>query len=110
MAHTPGPWRYEKSKCAILAGEDKVEDGLVVEPATSIVDLYGAMGGEDTDADARLMAAAPELLDALRMALRAPVCPFCGADNTRVKEGRWRGGRCINKECAGVKFLKKIEG
>jgi len=66
MVHTSGPWRYDKKRCAILAGEDKEEDGFVVEPATKVVDLYGVMGGDDTDADARLIAAAPDLLAALR--------------------------------------------
>lgn len=105
MSHTPGPWRYDEKRCAILVGEDKEENGFVVEPATKVLDLYGAMGGDDTDADARLITAAPELLEALNKALGAPHCPFCGANNVGF-EGRG----CINKDCAGVRLARKIEG
>jgi hypothetical protein len=67
MAHTPGPWRYDKFHCTILSGEDKEnEDGELVKLATRVVDCYGALGGDDTDADVRLIVAAPELLAALK--------------------------------------------
>ncbi len=49
--HTPGPWSYE--------------GGMIKGPGTTIVDLHGAMGGDDTEADARLIAAAPDLLATL---------------------------------------------
>lgn len=109
MVHTPGPWRYEKNKPAILTGEDKVENGFVVEPATSIVNLYGAMGGDDTDADALLMASAPDLLAALKDVLGVDddrdhseeidedgdgVCRFCG----RVTKAQ-----CTSDDCPGNK-------
>ena len=70
MVHTPGSWRYDKERCGIFAGESKEdEDGLEVGNEVRIVDLYGAMGGEDTDADARLIASAPDLLGGCQAAL-----------------------------------------
>ncbi len=68
--HTPGPWEYLPKQCAIVSkaewfvepDEENGEDGI----RTCIVDLMGAMSGNDTGADAQLMAAAPELLEALK--------------------------------------------
>lgn len=54
---TPGPWNYKDTE--IISTHEK--RGRPV----SVVDLFGAMGGEDSDADAYLMAAAPELYEAL---------------------------------------------
>lgn len=60
--HTPGPWLYKNS--AIIAPDVPAWDDPEAPP-TTIVDLRGTMGGIDTRADANVMAAAPELLDAL---------------------------------------------
>ena len=57
---TPGPWKYDRGECAIISQAD----GLPLN-AVYIVSLLGAMGGRDTDADARLIAAAPRLYHAL---------------------------------------------
>ena len=54
---TPGPWNYKGSE--IISTHEK--RGRPV----SVVDLFGAMGGEDSDADAHLIAAAPDLYEAL---------------------------------------------
>jgi hypothetical protein len=59
--HTPGPWRYDDERCAIVA--DHATDQFGDTPV-SVVSLYGAMGGDDTKADTALIAAAPELLEA----------------------------------------------
>lgn len=68
--HTPGPWKYNKERSAIVS-----ETAWLVEPSEEldtqgipldVLSLYGAMGGEDTQADARLIAAAPDMLAILK--------------------------------------------
>lgn len=78
--HTPGPWEvYHNGKCV------GAEDGHIL---TTEVEGNGA---EEAKANARLIAAAPDLLEALRMAqenfapppdphcncLKAPPCNDC---------------------------------
>ena len=53
--HTPGPWIVDGSRIAAPDG-------------TTVINCLGAMGGHDTQADARLIAAAPDLLAALEAA------------------------------------------
>ena len=53
VGHTPGPWTLIDCK-------------IVGQNGCTVVSLWGAMNGEDTDADCRLIAAAPDLLEALR--------------------------------------------
>jgi len=55
--YTPGPWWYDPEEPAIRFWKDG-EVGIVVN-------LQGAMGGDDTEADARLMTESPELLESL---------------------------------------------
>jgi len=113
--HTPGPWRYDEKRCGIFAGEKKEDDGLEVGNEVRIVDLYGAMGGDDTDADALLMASAPDLLAALKDVLGVDddrdhseeidedgdgVCRFCG----RVTKAQ-----CTSDDCPGNKARLAIE-
>ena len=53
MNHTPGPWRIHDTKIIAV-------DGSI------IIDCMGAMGGSgNTRRDKQLLAAAPDLLDAL---------------------------------------------
>lgn len=70
--HTPGPWRYDPKRPAIVADvappwwepvEGFEEDAPTI---TEVAYLRGALGGYDPRADAQLMAAAPDLLEALR--------------------------------------------
>lgn len=56
--YTPGPWRIHATD-------------IVGANAAVVVDCLGAMGGDDTDADKRLIAAAPELLAACQSLMRA---------------------------------------
>ena len=55
--HTPGPWRIEKDGSAENNNEVNVVNG-----ADGTMIVYG----QANDADARLIAAAPDLLDALQ--------------------------------------------
>ena len=63
--HSPGPWRFDDKCYAIYRGDD-----WPCVASFSDADL-------PTTADARLMAAAPELLEALELMLRAYGCR-CG--------------------------------
>lgn len=68
--HTPGPWTYEAGPI----GEPDVEDPafLIVEPsdeAEVVGAIYAPIRNNATEANARLIAAAPELLAALEDAL-----------------------------------------
>jgi hypothetical protein len=58
MASTPGPWR-------LVAPPGESSRVMGADGYTTVVDLLGAMGGEDSAADARLIAAAPELAGVL---------------------------------------------
>ena len=60
MAHTPGPWTYEKGLgCKTISGQDY--------DIADTVGLDNERGGED-EANARLIAAAPDLMKALERA------------------------------------------
>lgn len=58
--HTPGPWEIEGTKIVSYArlGKDDAPE--------TVIDCRGAMSGENVQADKRLIAAAPELLKALK--------------------------------------------
>jgi hypothetical protein len=58
--HTPGPWRTDDHYHGAILG-----DGNQVAMAT----MNGCLPAETRDANARLIAAAPELLEALQQAL-----------------------------------------
>ena len=60
MPHTPGPWKMDRDR-AIL-GQGHGTRGL----HGAIADVYSWVGTEEADANARLIAAAPELLEALK--------------------------------------------
>ena len=65
MAHTPGPWAVRNHEIISTTERPEWADEDYPDERTCIVSLLGAMGGEDTVADARLMAAAPKMLRAL---------------------------------------------
>lgn len=68
MSHTPGPWYYDRKRARILAQRPEPGGEDLRHPPEPIVvaNLYSAMSGDDTEADARLMAAAPALLKAAK--------------------------------------------
>jgi hypothetical protein len=82
--HTPGPWGFDpdnwgqsfKAGWGILALD---EDGCALRPAYIHVERNGYDHHEEAEANARLIAAAPELLEALKAKLAARV------HNERVK-------------------------
>lgn len=71
FAHTPGPWSFDTSDRTIL-GEDR-------SLAITTVDCFDRGGnkgfffGQESEANARLIAAAPTMLDALHAAEEALV-------------------------------------
>ena len=64
--HTPGPWRVAPRSDYPEHADINVDAGT-----RGYVALCGKAGDEEAEANARLIAAAPELLDALRETLRA---------------------------------------
>lgn len=62
--HTPGPWRYERSNPSPTTGEH-----LIAGAKPGYLAEVRDCGSGDVQANARLIAAAPELLDALFTAL-----------------------------------------
>jgi hypothetical protein len=87
--HTPGPWRFDEH------GDDRiVGDRLCVALITLGVD-DGAMRGPIFRANANLIAAAPELLEALK-GLRALIIGECGASTYECIDGE-RADAAIRK-------------
>ena len=70
-AHTPGPWEVENSKDEHNGVEFPQGYNIVSEDGQYIVGDAGILEGEIDEANARLIAAAPELLEALRFVLTA---------------------------------------
>jgi hypothetical protein len=72
--HTPGPWT--------VGGPNGYLNQIQIEPAIGAV--YGA--GEELKANARLIAAAPELLQVLRAFME---CNRADPNRNRATEGVW---------------------
>jgi hypothetical protein len=99
--HTPGPWKLEASTNPF--------EGYMIYGANNkpIGSTFLADGDELTpgdEASAALLAAAPDLLEVLRHALWADICPCCGRDNTGLSQ------RCTSDDCPGVQAIAKAEG
>ncbi len=79
--HTPGPWTVFDA-----AKEDGISDFYGIDaPNGDAVVLYDREGGIESEADARLIAAAPDLLEALQQLVAChdePTCP--GLDLARA--------------------------
>jgi hypothetical protein len=69
--HTPGPWVYDSFGHTSFAFNDNRED------YSARIEWAPDMGDEEVDANARLIAAAPEMLDALQA-----VCDACGEQDS----------------------------
>lgn len=61
MSHTPGPWTLLDDQTFSTLGDKRVAGANKISPAI----VFGGLG-EETEANARLIAAAPELLEALK--------------------------------------------
>lgn len=93
-AHTPGPWSAEK----YLLDDDEPNGGSVCE--INCIVGYVAEIVHGNEADARLIAAAPELLEALKGLMNPPL------DHTYCFSGSC--GEC--QECAARAAIAKAEG
>lgn len=62
-AHTPGPWQQVFFSDGINICVDR--DGMTGETVAQVFPMSSAENGVETDANARLIAAAPEMLEAL---------------------------------------------
>ena len=62
--HTPGPWRYVRANPSPTTGEH-----LIAGAKPGYLAEVRDCGSGDVEANARLIAAAPDLRDALRLAL-----------------------------------------
>lgn len=65
--HTPGPWRVRKNQ---VAGVEYIEYEYAKGCYGDIARVKNLVGKEESNKNARLMAAAPDLLDACWEALR----------------------------------------
>jgi hypothetical protein len=61
--HTPGPWTHQADSTFSTLGDRRLVGANLISPGI----VFGGLGPE-TDANARLIAAAPELLAALKLA------------------------------------------
>lgn len=74
--HTPGPWEFRAGRdgsgdFGILARSDGIQSGYVVVAEVYAALLHRNERSSQTLANARLIAAAPRLLDAIRICLKA---------------------------------------
>lgn len=72
--HTPGPWIVDENNATIFANDSRWEDPTAICKVDTLP-------GEETDANARLIAAAPELLEALESLLIYCQCSAHKADD-----------------------------
>lgn len=60
--HTPGPWLVDKNSTLLLITADYIPDGIICEITPPDTQSDGGRNREVENANARLIAAAPELL------------------------------------------------
>lgn len=69
MNYTKGEWVYNYDRCAIESSTEfqvePNEDEDEVGVPQLVINLYGAMGGKDSDADIALICAAPTMYETL---------------------------------------------
>ena len=78
-AHTPGPWEINEGDGMAIA---KVSHYAITAPCTA--DIGSGLSREETLANARLIAAAPDLLAALKaVSETGEDCPMCDRGRLR---------------------------
>ena len=89
MTHTPGPWTYEIGRgCKTISGR--------YHEIADTVGLDNELGGQD-EANARLIAAAPELLEALKAILDIDNPPWGHPGHIDFNEGIEKAREAIAK-------------
>lgn len=80
--HTPGPWIFD--------GNNRVLGLETADEQPVIAEVYGAaVRDQDGHANALLIAAAPELLEALEELLGVAADPLCHSHGTALKVARY---------------------
>ena len=97
--HTPGPWK-EKRKLAIYSADD--------EPICAV---FPAETEERSKADARLIAAAPDLLEALKNA-REWLDELAGLVQSGMFDAAedWAGANAVSVDSTLAEAIAKAEG
>lgn len=90
--HTPGPWTMQPDETFSTLGDKRVVAFNDISPAI----VFGGLGAE-TDANAHLIASAPELLEALEAAWERVHSDVCGrtcckeCENAKAAMAKARG-------------------
>lgn len=98
--HTPGPWRFvvppdggNRTRQIIAAAPDSDRNAYPHTVGRWIADVRGAWGSEQMESDARLIAAAPDLLEACE----AMIEEYETGKQTPAYEIREKARAAINK-------------
>lgn len=86
MSHTPGKWRITEAKSGFPVIESETAKTTFDKPR-QIALVYQGLIDSESEANARLIASAPELLGALKMAI-------AWLKNTQAREDRAPKGLC----------------
>lgn len=68
--HTPGPWRPHFEEAYFVTGPDLGRVAMMMKNLKGAHGLGGRRSGDESAANCRLIAAAPDMLNALRSLLR----------------------------------------
>jgi hypothetical protein len=96
--HTPAPWLIADSNFVYALHDHK---GRQVNRFSAAIDHYPSQGGtaEEGLANARLIAAAPELLEALQMLM--PQAPNAWAENDPYDVAMWGNAQAAIAKATG---------
>nr|WP_315447991.1 hypothetical protein [uncultured Pseudomonas sp.] len=92
--HTPGPWSYWSGYNPV----DKIEAQVTAEGGDIVIASYNHLIAEG-EANAKLMGAAPDLLEALATLMRVVSDPDC-AEGLALGSARAKAISAINKATA----------
>lgn len=113
--HTPGPWGIEQTRMRNWIGPMR-SDGIKVSEIVTSTEREGLIDSarERNDANARLIAAAPELLAALRAteAMLATAYSLCReALNDTTDEVKWAAAdRMLDRHEKNTNAINKADG